>query len=295
MKALKSETSNLHDIQKLLAGLQADTTGFAEMARILKQHAGINLVLNEKNLTLMATRLVSTLQSYGCLTYWDYLRKLQDHPTHVDELISAMTTNTTQFFRESVHFDFLKSQIVQMVREKQRSTQNELRIWCSAASTGQEIYTILMVLLSAIENPNLIQLQVLATDIDLEVLETASAGVYSQGEVEAVPEAYLQRYFDTIKTGTTTKFRIKREVRSLIRFAPFNLLTEDYPFQFPFDVIFCRNVLIYFDRATGERVVDRLGAHLRPGGLLFLGHSETGLMKSKDLKTVSSAAYQKAK
>ena len=291
MKTSKNIISNyITESQSLMDRLQSDERGFEKISQIIKDKAGINMIKNSKNITLMASRLSSVLKKHSLLNYKDYLKLLAtDDSDIILELISSLTTNTTHFFRESSHFDAFKSKINEFVEQKMKTHQYTFRIWCAASSTGQEIYTMLMVLLNQIPNYSNWDIKFLATDIDVEVLQKAADGIYQESEMENVPELYRQQYF----TKNNQFYHIKSEFRNLIRFAPFNLITEKYPFQHPFDFIFCRNVLIYFDRETAGSVIDKLGKSLRSNGCLFLGHSETGMMRSKFLKTISNGVYQR--
>jgi chemotaxis protein methyltransferase CheR len=289
---LKLEISNS---EKLLATLQEDQISFNKLAQILKNKTGINLALNDKNLTLMASRLIKILKKREITKYKDYIDILnQNNSSELSEFISAMTTNTTQFFREVDHFTIMEKWLTHLIEEKKNQHNYELRVWCSASSTGQEVYTILMVLLNKIPNLQSWDIKFLATDIDLKVLQKAADGVYNESEILGISEINMKKYFHVIKTEDRPLYQINSTFRDLIRFAPFNLLTEKYPFQFPFDIIFCRNVLIYFDRPTAENVINKLGQTLGKNGLLFLGHSETGMMKSKLLKPIANSVYQRA-
>lgn len=287
----KWAADSITDSQAFMHQLQADDGGYTKLAALLKEHAGINMVLNDKNLTLMASRLASILKARafnGYKKYYEYLAS--GAPGAMNEFICALTTNTTQFFREPVHFEVLKRKLVEIIEYKKKRHTHEIRIWCSAASTGQEVYTMMMVIQDQIKNLGKWNICFLATDIDHDVLERAASGIYQATEMNGIPEQYRSQFFNRLQDGS---YQFKSEFREGIRFAQFNLLTEKYPFQYPFDVIFCRNVLIYFDRPTAEGVIERLARALRPGGFLFLGHSETGMMKSKILKNFSSAAYQR--
>jgi chemotaxis protein methyltransferase CheR len=282
------------DTEGILANLQADQTSFGKLAQLLKSKTGINLVINDKNLTLMASRLIKILKRHQINNYRDYLNLLgQTDSVYMTEFISAMTTNTTQFFRENDHFEILEQQLTEILAEKRRLHNYELRVWCSASSTGQEVYTILMVLLSQIPNLKSWDLKFLATDIDLQVLQKAADGKYTEVEIKGVSKMNLGIYFQQMQTENESVFQVKKVYRDLIRFAPFNLLTASYPFQYPFDIIFCRNVLIYFDRPTAEGVINNLGQALSKSGILFLGHSETGMMKSKLVKSIANSVYRR--
>lgn len=307
MKA-RNIKSLINDSQTLLHELQSDNRGFEQLAGVLKSMTGINLPLNSKNLSLMASRLNPILRDRGLSDYREFFQLISgNNKKAIDEFIEAMTTNTTYFFREPQHFDLLTKLVAARLKEDPYYGRgsDEIRMWCSASSTGQEPYTILMTLLETFSKsigPQLlpqystipdINLKFLATDIDREVLTKASMGKYSDKEIEGISEPLLQKYFTSQSVLDESFFIVKKELRNLIKFAQFNLLDEPYPFKYPFDYIFCRNVLIYFDAETTRKVVDRLALALRPGGILFLGHSESGMVRCRHLKTIGSAAYQR--
>lgn len=278
--------------EEILVSLQSDQNSFIKLAQFLKERAGINLVLNEKNLTLMASRLIKVFKKRGITSYTEYINILKKNQSaDIGEFISAMTTNTTQFFREADHFDFLRNKLKAIIEQKKREHSNELRIWCSASSTGQEVYTLLMVILDCIADLDSWEIKFLATDIDLNVLKKAATGIYRESEMRGISDIQKSTYFQRISDGDDIEFQVKANYRNLIRFAPFNLLTEKYPFQFPFDVIFCRNVLIYFDRPTAELVIEKLVHSLGKKGVLFLGHSETGMIKTRLAKAIANGVY----
>jgi chemotaxis protein methyltransferase CheR len=280
--------------EDVLSDLQKDHVHFAKLAHFLKTKVGINLILNDKNLTLMASRLVKIFKKRGINNYKEYIAILKKNlPEDALEFISAMTTNTTQFFREADHFDILRNRLKDLIEQKKQEHNYEIRIWCSASSTGQEVYTILMVLMDVITNLNVWDIKFLATDIDLNVLNKAAAGIYRVGEMGGLSELQKSKYFDFVGGKDDDQYQVKPQFRELIRFAPFNLLTEKFPFQFSFDVVFCRNVLIYFDRPTAEVVIEKLVKALGVKGLLFLGHSETGMIKTKLAKTIANGVYTK--
>lgn len=293
MSAAKSVLTNIvTDSQAFMDKLQKDQPGFLKLSELLRKKAGINMVLNDKNLTLMASRLNTVIKKYNLNGYKDYLKAIETSPEkYLAEFIVCLTTNTTQFYRESSHFEYLEKVLPEILAKKEKQKNHEIRIWCSATSTGQEVYTTLMVLLKNIPNINKWSIKFLATDIDHEVLEKAAAGIYSQVEIQGIPKADLKVYFNQVSVDDEMKYQFKSEYRQMIRFATFNLLTEKFPFQYPFDISFCRNVLIYFDRATAEVVIDKIARSLTSNGLLFLGHSETGMMKSQIIKAVSNAVY----
>ena len=275
-----------------MEGLQQDVQGFHVIAEILKDQTGINLVENEKNLFLMAGRLNKVLRELEISCYLDYISLLKSgRPEYIEGLVNAMTTNTTEFFREPEHFEILKTVAREILNRK--GPDKELRIWCSASSTGQEAYTIAMVLEEARSTLPQFDLKLLATDIDGKVLQKASDGIYSQNEVNSAPPLFRQKYFQVLSNEEAKMYQVRTDLRNSIRFAEFNLLTETYPFKFPFDIIFCRNVLIYFDRPTSEAIIAKFVRALAMDSYLFLGHAETGMMKNPSLKASAGAVYQR--
>lgn len=285
----------LREAQNLFDRLQGDSTGFLMLSQILKSVAGIHLAPNPKNKSLMASRLSSILPRRGLDSYADYAELLRkgEHSV-ILEFVQSLTTNTTQFFRESPHFDHLKKLLPEIIARKQRDNRRELRVWCAAASTGQEPYTIAMHLFDALKRNSNWKVQLIATDIDLEVLAKAKAGKYNETEIASLPAEYKKRFFQpVIGERGRTFWQVNDELKSMIHFAQLNLIQEKYPFQQHFDIVFCRNVLIYFDSETAVRVVEKLANTLSPGGYLFLGHSETGTMRTQSLTSVAHATYQR--
>lgn len=284
----------LKPIEQAFQELQDDHEGFDRLSRFLHDATGIYLPRNSKNLTLMATRLGPMLKKQGIPDYATYLAGLQKGDSVARAgFVSALTTNTTQFFREAQHFDVLKKEISGIASAKAAKYQREIRIWCAAASSGQEPYTIAIVLLESLPDPASWNIKILATDIDQKILQKAAGGFYSTAEIESVPPLYRQKYFEATAGSKERGFQVRDEVRRLIRFAPLNLNEPKYPFQFPFDVVFCRNVLIYFEPEASLRVVHQMAETLAPEGLLFLGHSESGAMRTPLLKQIAPAAYRK--
>lgn len=277
---------------ELFQRLRGDVNGFKQISVILRDIAGINLPLNDKNLCLVASRLSTVLKEKGIEDYTSYIEFLnRSGADAIDEFVSQMTTNTTQFFREKTHFDFLARQFPQILQKARQAGRNDIRIWCSASSTGQEPYTIAITVAEAFAAGVFCDVKILATDIDRSVLEKASRGVYSAAEIESLPAGFKHKYFDAM--GKSGNFRAKSMLRNLLEFSEFNLTAEKYPFTDHFDVVFCRNVLIYFEPKTAQSVVERLSQSLRPGGYLLLGHSESGSARLQTLQAVGPSVYQR--
>ena len=276
--------------------LRCDTRNFTWLSEKLRLLTGINLNETPKNLSLMAARLVRVIERRGLSGYDEYCALLEGGGGDVvEEFISALTTNTTMFFREAPHFETLTRLLPEYIRAKRAQGSGELRVWCAASSSGQEPYSIAMTILEAVPGLNDLNLRVLATDIDLDVLTRASKGTYTEAEMADVAPLFRQKYFRRVKTERGDHYTILPSLRKLVTFAPFNLMTASYPFKHGFDVIFCRNVLIYFDRAVATTVTDRLGAALAVGGHLFVGHSEVGIVRPGVLVTQASAVYRRVR
>jgi len=219
------------------------------------------IVLSENKKDLVYGRLARRLRSLGLSSFADYC-KLFDTDSASDEmsqLINAITTNLTSFFRESHHFEHLQGEVKKLENKK-------LRIWSAACSSGMEPYSIAMTLKPLINAGW--DAKILATDIDSNMLATGSAGEYAVVEYERIPEEYKK-----FATANGNKIKVAEELKELIAFKQLNLL-EEWPMKGPFDAIFCRNVMIYFDKETKQKLIDRMADMLKPEGWLYIGHSE---------------------
>ncbi len=263
---------------------------FTRLAALIHDETGIKMPRTKA--TMLEGRLRRRLRDTGTATLNAYCDLLFADPSangEIDHLINAVTTNKTDFFREPGHFDFLANTVLPtMVKQGRR----RIRTWSAACSTGAEPYTMAMVL-DRFAEANRMEYGILATDIDTEVLETARRGIYPAEQVDPVPAVMRQRYVAASTDRRAAKVRIAPELRSAIGFARLNLMDTHYPVGEPMDIIFCRNVLIYFDKPTQEAVVRRLCDCLRPGGYLFLGHSESIAGMDLPVKTVSYTVFER--
>jgi len=263
---------------------------FEKFAKKMYELAGVDLPPSSKNHALVRNRIIKLLRRYEIGSYEEYWTLLEKNdPTMVSEFISALTTNMTSFFREESHFEFLRKVLPEIATKN----HGEIRMWCCAASTGQEPYTLALTACESLAAKDFAQLKFLATDIDLQVLKKASQGTYVEREMQGLPPQLRQKYFDKCQVANEEGWRVKDQLHDAIRFAPFNLMNTTYDFKHKFDVIFCRNVLIYFDEPTTKRVIDNLTACLSPNGYLVLGHSESGNVRHSLLRPLSRAVYQK--
>ena len=248
---------------------------FARIQALIYQRAGISL--HDGKHAMVYSRLSRRLRETGHDSFHDYLGWLETHDgPEWQEFINALTTNLTAFFREQHHFEILAAHL----RAKH---SGNWRVWCNAASTGEEPYSIVMTAMEALGANASFKL--VASDIDSRVLATAAQGVYRLDSLKGLSPERLQKFFLRGKGSNTGMVRIKPELRRDIDFMSVNLIRDDWPFREPFDVVFCRNVMIYFDAATQRRVLERIHRVLKPGGLLFVGHAEN-FSESRDLFTL---------
>ncbi|MGD9332036.1 MAG: protein-glutamate O-methyltransferase [Desulfobacterales bacterium] len=259
---------------------------FQEISRIVYRQCGISLKSGKE--ALVRARLMKRLRALQIPSIKEYLELIgsEQGRTEIGTLIDVMTTNKTDFFRESSHFDYLAETILP------RLDTRRLRFWSAACSSGEEPYTLAMVLRENIPGIDQKDILILSTDISTQMLETARKGVYTKARMAGVPRAYVQKYFDRCDLGTEKAFRVSPVLRKLIRLAPLNLM-EPWPMKGRFDVIFCRNVMIYFDRPTQQRLVKRFHDLLTPGGFLFVGHSEGLSGIRHEFQYMQPATYRK--
>ena len=248
---------------------------FARVQSLIYQRAGISL--HDGKHAMVYSRLSRRLRDTGHSSFHDYLGWLETHDgPEWQEFINALTTNLTAFFREQHHFEIFASHL-------RAKPGTNWRVWCNAASTGEEPYSIVMTAFEALGANASFKLT--ASDIDSRVLATAAQGVYRLDSLKGLSPERLQKFFLRGKGGNTGMVRAKPELRRAIDFMSVNLIRDDWPFKEPFDVVFCRNVMIYFDAPTQRRVLERIHRVLKPGGMLFVGHAEN-FSESRDLFTL---------
>jgi chemotaxis protein methyltransferase CheR len=225
---------------------------------------------------MVYSRLSRRLRETGHTSFHVYLDWLESHQGEEwQEFINALTTNLTAFFREQHHFEVLTSHL-----RTARPGGSQWNMWCSAASTGEEPYSIVMTAMESLGAKANFRLS--ASDIDSRVLATAAQGVYRSEATKGLSQERLQRFFLRGKDSNAGMVRVKPELRKAIDFLTVNLIKDDWPFREPFDIVFCRNVMIYFDAPTQRRVLERIHRVMRRGSLLFVGHAEN-FSESRDL------------
>ncbi len=260
---------------------------FRNLAKFAREQTGI--VLAETKSNLVYSRLARRLRALGLTSfgqYWDYLQGEDGH-AEIENFINSISTNHTKFFREEHHLEHLESHVAAPFARAAARGRSRLRIWSAGCSTGEEPYSIALVLRAAIPDIEKHDVRILATDIDTEVLSRASAAEYPIAGLQDIP----QRYHGELEADDTTMVMGDR-VRSLIAFRQLNLLTP-WPFKGPFDAIFCRNVMIYFDNDTKTALIERFAQMIKPDGWLYIGHSETLLSVHANLQLVGRTTYRR--
>jgi len=270
----------------MIAECELTAAQFTRIADMLYKHAGIRM--REWKEGLVRARLAKRLRKLGLPDFDAYLSLVQSERSRAEfaEMIDALTTNKTSFLREVSHFDYLRDHILPDLR-------GPVRIWSAGCSTGEEPYTLGMYLNEAYGAETSRRVKILATDISHRVLAQAKAGQYPAETMSDVPSPWLQKYWSTKRDATGREVSdAGPALRTLVHFAKLNLM-EHWPMQGPFDTILCRNVMIYFEKATQQKLVERYWALLRPGGHLFVGHSESLTGLTHRFRYVQPAVYVK--
>ena len=262
---------------------------FDEIRRLVREHTGISLAESKRE--LVYSRLVRRLRRLSLPSFADYIELLgRGDPVELEEFTNAITTNLTSFFRESHHFDFLAKTVLPAL-EKRNAATRRLRIWSAGCSTGEEPYSIAIALQEAMTRFRGWDVRVLATDLDSQVVAHAAAGDYKAERFEKMADQRCGRWFEETRPGTLTA---SPELKSLITFRQLNLMHQ-WPFKGPFDVIFCRNVVIYFDKETQRALFDRMAELQRNDDHLFIGHSESLFKVCDRYQLIGKTIYRKVR
>ena len=273
--------------------LQITDRDFQRLSSFVYEKAGINLHEGKKD--LLRARLAKFLRNSSFSSVDEFYQALLRDKSgeYTVGFLDCISTNLTYFFREPQHFDFLRGTVVPQFLERAPTTPvQRVEVWSAGCSSGEEPYSIVITLLQALPNDGNHQVHVLATDISTRMLAKAARGIYEEERLKKIPLDVKRRYFKRGKNRWAGFFKVKPILRQAITFRRFNLM-EPFPSSFSFHVIFCRNVMIYFDKKTQERLVQKFYDVLRPGGYLFIGHSEslTGIKHS--FQYIKPSIYQK--
>ncbi len=265
---------------------------FLELSALVADNFGIKLDENKR--TLVTGRILPMMEKYGFANHRDCLEAIKRDATGelLSELANRISTNHTAFYREDAHFKLMLERVLpDLVKRKTAAGDRDIRIWCAASATGEEAYTILFTLLRFFhfDYPNW-RAGVLATDISAAALDTARRGVYTKQRLEPVPKDILLLYFNQVDAD---RYEVKPEYRREVTFRRLNLINDLYPFRQPFDLIFCRNVMIYFSRGVRQRLLERFRDWLVPGGCLFIGHSESLVGRHEGYEYLAPSVYTK--
>ncbi len=263
---------------------------FKTISQYIETNVGIKMPDTKR--LMIQSRLAARLRILQIPTYQDYLDYVFNKDTQGTELvlmIDVLTTNKTDFFREPDHFEYLTRVVIPEFLSKR---QNTLKVWSAACSSGEEVYTLSMVINEFMEkNPELSSFSVLGSDISTKVLDKAYYAVYDMATIEPIPLALKKKYFLKSSNPDKKVARVKPDLRKYASYKRLNFMDDDYNMADMYDVIFCRNALIYFDKPTQEAVIRKLTKYLKTGGYLFLGHSETILTNSLPLRVVAPTTY----
>lgn len=263
---------------------------FYKLRDIIYKEAGIKL--GDVKKILMQSRLIKRLRELKLddfTEYYEYL--IENYEQEKINFINAITTNKTDFFRENDHFDFMKSKILP---EFDRKNEKELRIWSAGCSTGEEPYTIAITLYEYYHGKVQPEFLILATDIDTQVLDKAQEGSYTAEHLADVDPRYLKSYFTHSDTPKGEFYKVKEMLKKVVYFRRLNLLQDEYPMKKKFDIIFCRNVIIYFDRETQKKLFDKYYHYLKDDGYLLIGHSENITSITDKFVLAGRTIYRKA-
>ncbi|HPI93632.1 MAG TPA: protein-glutamate O-methyltransferase [Deltaproteobacteria bacterium] len=264
---------------------------FQLFREIIYRETGIHMSDRKRNLVVARlSKRLRFLNLKNFSEYYQYLKESSDAGNEIINLINRVTTNKTDFFREKHHFEFLHDEVLPtLIEVARKGRERRLRIWSAGCSSGEEPYSIAMTVSDALREERGWDIKILATDLDTEILSKAARGVYSSQQIAPVPVNYITKYL----VRTVEGYEASKEIKNMITFRKLNLMDRLFPMKRSFDVIFCRNVMIYFNEETKSDLVQKFHLHLKDMGLMFIGHSES-LMSMKHLfKFLKHTVYQK--
>jgi chemotaxis protein methyltransferase CheR len=272
-------------------GPELSDSDFFRFCQLVHQHAGIHLTSQKKE--LVRARLMKILRQRGLQTFREYYEQVKRDTSGAELMcfLDALSTNQTAFWREPKHFEYLAEEILPTWLAERR-TPLRRNLWSAGCSTGEEPYTLAILMKNAFPGEDLSQVKIHASDINTQVLAQAERGIYPISQVEPLPPEWRQRYFQKGVGERQGFVRVKPEVRCLVQYFRLNLM-DPLPFRENMDIIFCRNVMIYFEKETQVKLVDKFYQCLRPGGYLFIGHSESLCNHQHQFNYVKPTIYRK--
>jgi chemotaxis protein methyltransferase CheR len=284
----KSETGTLH-----ASTVHLSEHDFRKVRDCVHELVGINL--NEGKRELVVARLSKRVRQLGMKSVGDYLDYVREEQTQQEliTMLDALSTNLTSFWRESQHFEYVaKVTMPRLIARAQQTDNFRIRAWSAGCSSGEEPYSLAMVIQAALDRPIRWEIKLLATDLSTRMLAIAREGIYSPERIKPLPQDLRTRFLSTESSDVGKRFRVANEIKALVTFARLNLM-ENWPMRGPMDFIFCRNVMIYFDKPTQAKLVHRFYDLLRPGGTLFIGHSESLTGIEHTFRYVRPTVYEK--
>ncbi|MEP6731907.1 MAG: protein-glutamate O-methyltransferase CheR [bacterium] len=272
----------MHEISATLKASE-----FKELSRLMHSVSGVKLTAGKES--LMQSRLSPRLRALRLGSYGEYLTHIGNDSTQAEltRFVDLLTTNKTDFFREVRHFEYLRTKVLPRLRER----GGVARFWSAACSSGEEPYSLAMLIAEEWNGANTPCARILATDLSTRMLAKATAAVYDDVVVKGLTTSRISRHMENVAATDTSQFRVRKSLRAMVQVAQLNLVKNDWPMTGPFDVIMCRNVMIYFDVATQERLINRCWDLLAPGGTLLVGHSESLTRLRHSFSYVVPATY----
>jgi chemotaxis protein methyltransferase CheR len=282
----------LYNQEQPVSEFQLTQADFEKFSRLVYEQSGISLHDGKKE--LIKARLSKRVRQGRFKSFRDYYQYVvqDDSGEELVFLLDSISTNLTSFFREPSHFDYLKNELLPRWKTARKGSDPQIRVWSAGCSSGEEVYSISITLQEGLEHPEQWKIKILATDLSTKVLKKAMAGIYEQDRIRKIPAPLIKKYFLKGDHQWREYVKVKNRLRDPVEFKRFNLM-EPFPFKEPFDCIFCRNVMIYFDKKTQEILVNRFYQCLGPEGVLFIGHSESLTGIPHPFKYVKPAIYKK--
>lgn len=277
--------------QSVAQQLPLSDRDFEKLRELVTRHTGI--AVGDGKRQLLLNRLSKRVLIRNLSSFTEYCEMIDsgEDKAELEVFVNSVTTNLTAFFRESHHFDLLRESIIPHCLQENRHSKR-LRIWSAGCSTGEEAYCLAITAYEAIPNIDHWDVLILATDLDTNVLSTAKSGVYSGERIEKVPAEYRRKWFKEGQGANAGKVCLSPQLKEIIRFRRLNLMNE-WPMRGVFDIVFCRNVVIYFDKPTQARLFDRIADQMTPNGHLFIGHSESLHNVTDRFELLGKTAYRK--
>jgi chemotaxis protein methyltransferase CheR len=282
----------LYNQEQPVSEFQLTQADFEKFSRLVYEQSGISLHDGKKE--LIKARLSKRVRQGRFKSFRDYYQYVvqDDSGEELVFLLDSISTNLTSFFREPSHFDYLKNELLPRWKTARKGSDPQIRVWSAGCSSGEEVYSLAITLQEGLEHPEQWKIKILATDLSTKVLKKAMAGIYEQDRIRKIPMPLIKKYFLKGDHQWREYVKVKNRLKDPVEFKRFNLM-EPFPFKEPFDCIFCRNVMIYFDKKTQETLVNRFYQCLEPEGVLFIGHSESLTGIPHPFKYVKPAIYKK--